>query len=294
MKLSTTSTSMLAIMSSVALLSLTGSALADDNAPAPTTADGQTAPAAKAEPTPPAEAAASAEATPQTATAPTPAAQPSPQPTYGPPPGYAYPPGYGPPPGYAYPPGYAPPPAYGYRHGYGYPPPRVVPAGREMYRPFTIGLGLGMGSIGLLNKGGWGPELGMSYSLRFGFGITPRWLVTFAADGAWTNFDETSYSLVSYTAGAQFFATRWLYIRAGMGLGCSSGEDHNTDWSDCNGQTFVTAVGAEFAQTQSTSFAVEATGGFARYGEIWDPKREGWRDGEVLTHIGLNLVLNLY
>jgi hypothetical protein len=153
---------------------------------------------------------------------------------------------------------------------------------------------MGLGSIGLLNKGGWGPEMGMAYSLRVGFGITPRWLVTFAMDGAWSNFDQTSYSLSSYTAGAQFFITRALYARAGLGMGSASGEDVYGDWSDRNGQTGVAAVGFEFAQSRSTSFALEATGGFIRFGNMWDPHKQGWRSGEVLTHVGLNLVLNLF
>src|SRR5688572_5844603 len=84
-----------------------------------------------------------------------------------PPPAAPMPP---PPPNYPPPPPYGPPP-YGYQPNY-YPAAQPT---RAPYRPFTLGLGLGVGMLNFRDLfGSRASEAGLSYTMRVGFGITSR------------------------------------------------------------------------------------------------------------------------
>jgi hypothetical protein len=164
------------------------------------------------------------------------------------------------------------------------------------YRPFMLSLGLGLSSLSFSNPDSSGHEPGMSYAVHMGFGITPRWMVMLAADGAWAQFSgagvlgHASYALTTYTAGAQFFMQPWLYSRLGLGLGCIEWSNDLGDASDCRGQALVAGIGAEFMQAHSSSLAAELGALVARFPE---PATRG--DGsEWWYSIGVNLMLNLF
>lgn len=165
------------------------------------------------------------------------------------------------------------------------------------YRPFMLGVGLGMSSLSLSAADGSAHEAGLSYALHLGFGITPRWMVLLAIDGAWAQFsgpffgEQTSITQTAYTAGAQFFILPWLYSRLGVGLACveRSGR-YFGDSSDCEGLAGSAGVGAEFLQTHSTALAAELAGTVARY-----PEAATINDrNDVWYSIGVNLMLNLF
>jgi hypothetical protein len=139
-------------------------------------------------------------------------------------------------------------------------------------------------------------EAGISYALRLGFGITPRWMLLLAMDGAWAQFSArdfsgiTSFAQTTYTAGAQFFASPWLYVRLGIGLACLQWSDDFGDWSDCRGEAAAGGVGAEFLQTHNTSLAAELVATGARY-----PEHAVDSDtNDIWYSVGVNLVVNLY
>jgi hypothetical protein len=165
------------------------------------------------------------------------------------------------------------------------------------YRPFMLSAGLGLSSLSFSNPDSSGSEPGMSYAVHLGFGITPRWMVMLAGDGAWAQFSgagvwgHSSYALTAYTAGAQFFIQPWLYSRLGLGLGCIEWSDNrNNGWSDCSGQAAVAGVGAEFMQAHTSSLAAELGAVVARFPEA-AAKGNG---SEVWYSIGVNLMLNLF
>jgi hypothetical protein len=216
---------------------------AEAQPPTPEPAPPVEQPPAPAEPTPP---------------APTPAPMPAPPPNYPPPPPY------GPPPSYGY-----------YQQGY-YPAAQPV---RTTYRPFTLSLGLGLGTLSFRDLfGARASELGLSYTMRVGFGITSRWLVFLGAEGTGVNHVETGVWQTAYLLGVQAFILQQLYLRAGLGLANSAGEDAN----DTTGQALTAVAGFEFAQGYSTSLAVELSATAARYpGEYW-------------TNAGLNFVLSFF
>jgi hypothetical protein len=167
---------------------------------------------------------------------------------------------------------------------------------RSTYRPFMLGFGLGVSSLSFSDPNASGHEAGLSYALHLGFGITPRWMVMLAADGAWAQFSgsaftgHTSYSQTAYTAGAQFFMLPWLYSRLGLGMACIEWTDDFGDWSDCRGQAGVAGIGGEFLQTHSTSLAAELAATFARYPE----SAVIGQGNEVWYSIGVNVMLNLF
>jgi hypothetical protein len=248
-------------------------------------------------------------AKPETATpepAATAAAKPQPPqdlpPEYAPPPGYHHgnpppaPPGY-PPPGngpyyYEYygPPAY-PPPRY-YRPHYFQPgPPRFLPE-PTTFRRFFFGFGAGVGGVAILpndaNKNNTS-RAGFSYNLHFGFGVSPRWSIVLAADGAQAYFDGVSVSETAWTIGPQVFITKQLYARAGVGAATYE-QDSCNDWNYCDyggtndsGMAATAAIGFEFMQSYHTALALEASGTFARF-----PNKD-W-----VNTFGLNFVLNVF
>ena len=236
------------------------------------------------------------------------AKQPPPQdlpPEYAPPPGYRHGPPQPPPP----PPGY-PPAGYGpYYHGYygpsGYPPPRYYrphpyhPMPRyypepTAYRTFFFGFGLGIGGVGILFNDSTQENVsraGLGYDLRFGFGVSPRWSIVLSADGAQAYFDGSSVSETAWTIGPQFFFTRQLYARAGIGAATYS---EDADYCDSYGYCYVdsasdsgmaasAAMGFEFMQHYHTSLALEAVGTMGYF-----PNKD------KVSTFGVNFVLNLF
>jgi hypothetical protein len=250
------------------LLGLHGAAGAQPPAPSPPPA---TAPAPA--PTP-------ADAPPPETQAPQPppSAQQGPQP----PPNYPQPPpnypqrpaGYPPPPPQGAPPGY---PASGHgQYPQSYYPPQALE--RSQYRPFTLGLGLGVGSLWFRDLiGSREFEPGLSYTLRVGFGITRRWLVFLGAEGTGVNHVDSGVWQTGYLLGAQCFVLHRLYLRGGLGLATGTIESDQV-----TGQSAMAAAGFEFAQGYSTSLAVELSFTGARY------------PGETWTNSGLNFVLSFF
>ena len=192
----------------------------------------------------------------------------TPPPPPAPPPPQMPPPPYGPPPGY----GSYPPPSY-------YPPP--APS-RSLYRPFTLGLGLGLGGLNFRDAMGRVSEPGLSYTMHLGFGITRNWLVFMGLEGTHVDHAEHGIGQTSYLMGAQFFVISHLYLRAGLGLSRSSFDDGFYLFEE-TGQTFLASVGFEFAQGYNTSLAVELVTTASRY-----PGNQTW------TSTGLNFVLNFF
>jgi hypothetical protein len=207
-----------------------------------------------------------AQPTPEPAPAPTPA--PEPPPNYPPPP-----PNYPPQPPPGYPP--APPAGYGYRPQW-YPPP---PA-RSLYRPFVLGLGLGIGTLHFRDfLGTRSADPGLSYTLRVGFGITRRWLVLLGAEGAGVNHLERGVWQTAYLLGLQAFVLDRLYLRAGVGIADGTAQG---DSSDLTGPAVMGGAGFELAQGDSTSVALEASVSGARY------RHESW------LNAGVNFVLSFF
>jgi opacity protein-like surface antigen len=222
-----------------------------------------TSEAARAQETP-APPATEAPAAPQTPPAPQPPVEPQPPPLPQPPPNY-------PPPPPAYPPqGYGP-------YGPAYFP--AVQQQRSPYRPFTLGLGLGVGTLSFRDPFGKRVnDPGLSYTLRVGFGITSRWLVFLGVEGTGVNHVEAGVWQTAYLLGVQCFVVEHLYLRAGIGLASATAEGIN----DTTGQALMAAAGFEFAQGYSTSMAVELSYTGARY------PGENWGNG------GLNFVLSFF
>lgn len=193
-------------------------------------------------------------------------AEPAPAPP--PPPGY-YPPGYGPPPGY-YPPQYYTPP-----------PPPPPPSVRGVYRPFTIGLGLGLGTLALRDGGDWDGEAALAYGIRVGFGVTRNWLVWVGLDGATAHRNNLAFSQTGYMLGAQFFPLRQLYLRAGLGLASVSADDGLFLDVD-RGTAILGAIGFEVAQGYNTALAFELATMVARYPD------------DTWNNTGVNFVINFF
>jgi len=249
----------------------------------------------------PAEAAAPAEAA-------KPVAKPQPfevlPPEYAPPPGYRndYPP---PPPGY-------PPPGYGpyYQDNYGpqgYPPPppryyrprpyRPEPQPRYYpeplaFRPFFFSVGLGVGGVGIMPSDTRTynnvSRLGLSYTMRFGFGVSPRWSIVMSADGAQAYFDGLSTSETTMTIGPQVFITPKLYARAGIGAATRTDEvcdsyGYCSDSSSDSGMAMAAAMGYEFMQHYHTALALEAAATVGRF-----PNKD------KVSTFGVNFVLHLF
>jgi hypothetical protein len=179
-----------------------------------------------------------------------------------------------PPPNYPPPPPYGPPPYGYYQPGYYQPPPQ-----RSLYRPFTLGLGLGVGMLGFQDLyGARASEVGLSYTLRVGFGVTSRWLVFLGAEGTGVNHLDAGVWQTAYLLGAQAFLVQHLYLRGGFGLANSTGEDAN----DTTGYAATAVAGFEFAQGYSTALGLELSFTAARY------------PGATWTNGGLNFVLSFF
>jgi len=247
-----------------------------------------------------------------TPTAETGAKQQAPQdlpPEYAPPPGYRHGPPQPPPPPPGYPPqgygpyypdyygGYPPPPPRYYRPRPYYqpaPPPHYYPE-PTAYRSFFFGFGLGVGGVGIMphdtSVNDNASRAGLGYSLRFGFGVSPRWSIVLAGDGAQAYFNNSSVSETAWTIGPQVFITRQLYARAGIGAATYS-EDATycdtygycyADTANDSGMAAAAAIGFEFMQHYHTALALEAVGTMARF-----PNKDN------VSTFGLNFVLNLF
>jgi hypothetical protein len=280
------------------------------------------APEAKAEPAPEADAKAAPKAEAEAKVAATPEAeakapQAPPQateelpPEYSPPPGYRHgPPPPPPPPRYPQPPseGYygpyyhdyyygAPPPPYPpprYYRRYAPPPPvRYYPEPLR-YRTFFFGFGLGVGGVGVFpNQTGASnaSRVGLGYSFRFGFGVSPRWSIVLAADGASAYFDNISVTETVFTVGPQVFITRNLYARAGIGAAgrvydygdyYDQGYYYNDSERE-SGMGAAGAVGFEFMQSYHVALALEALATIGYY-----------PNHDVLSTFGVNFALSLF
>ena len=235
-------------------------------------------------------------------------------PEYAPPPGYrhgppqpppqpqGYPPqGYGPyyqdnygPQGYG-PQGYPPPPPRYYRpRPYQPAPPMSYYPEPTTYRPFFFGFGLGVGGVGIMfhdtSTHDNVSSAGLGYTLRFGFGVSPRWSIVLSADGAQAYIDGVNVSETAWTIGPQVFITRQLYARAGIGAAtysddagyCDSGGYCYPAYND-SGMATTAAVGFEFMQHYHTSLALEAVGTMGHF-----------RNKDNVSTFGLNFVLNLF
>ncbi|HXU83766.1 MAG TPA: hypothetical protein VN914_20370 [Polyangia bacterium] len=210
-------------------------------------------------------------AEPQPPAEPTGPAEPAPAPPEQPPPNY--PPS--PPPNYPPPPPYGPPPYGYYQPGY-YP---GAPPQRSLYRPFTLGLGLGVGMLSFRDLfGERASEVGLSYTMRVGFGVTTRWLVFLGVEGTGVNHLEAGVWQTAYVLGAQAFLVQHLYMRGGFGLANSTGEDAN----DSTGYAVSGVAGFEFAQGYSTALGLELSVTAAHYA------------GATWTNGGLNFVLSFF
>ena len=154
---------------------------------------------------------------------------------------------------YPYP--YSPPP--GYRAPYYYPPP---PAARGVYRPFTIALGLGSGWLSLPNPRD--NRGGLTYMARVGFGVTRDWIVFLGLDGAAAGTPELT--LNNYLLGAQYFFTRRIYGRAGVGLSTAS-QDVYDESNGSSGQAFQAGLGVELVQGESVALGLEWSSALARF-----------------------------
>jgi hypothetical protein len=231
------------------------------------------------------------------------------------PPGYALPPGYrnGPPQGYPQPPAdpyyrgpyqhdryYGPPPSdYPYpppRYSHRYAPPPAYYPDPIGYRPFFFGFGLGVSGVAIFpNQSGFNNEarMGLGYTLRLGFGLSPHWSLVLAADGATAYFDHVSVNETVFTIGPQVWLTHKLYARAGIGA-ASRSYDHGSSYDRSgyyydygidteSGMGGVGAVGLEFMQSYHFSLAVEANGTVGYF-----PNKE------TLSTFGINFVMNLF
>jgi hypothetical protein len=187
-----------------------------------------------------------------------------------PPPGYPPPPPYGPPPGY-------PPSGYG-----SYPPPGYPAPTPGLFRPFTLGLGLGVGGLVFHDGYGRAREGGLSYTLRVGFGVTRGWLVFVGAEGTGTNHMKYGVWQTAYLLGAQYFFLDRVYLRAGFGLANATAADATGLTLGGTGPAFMAAGGIELAQGQSTSLGLEPSLTAARHGD------------QTWSNFGLNFVLSFY
>ena len=232
--------------------------------PPPSSSSSSPSESQPAQPAPAPPAATTQPAPPPPPPPPAPAPAPAPAPS---PPGYPPSP-YGPPPGY---PGY-------YPQQYYTPPPQP----RGVHRPFTLGLGLGVGGLAFYDAFGRTGEVGLSYTLRVGFGITRNWLVFLGVEGTGVNHANHGVWQSGFLLGAQYFLFNRLYLRAGLGLANSSADDGATYYRDETGQAFMAGAGFELAQGYNTSLAVEFAVTVGRY------------PGETWTGTGLNFVLNFF
>jgi len=231
------------------------------------------------------------------------------------PPDYAPTPGYGPR-GYQQP--QPPPSGYGYYDDYyygqpSYPPPRYQrPRYRQpaparyypqpiSYRPFFFGVGLGVGGVALFPIEGAGEassRAGMSYNLRFGFGVAPRWSIVLSGDGAFSYFSPYDIDQSVWSIGPQVFLNRNIYARLGIGVATKSIDVRSGDGyydyyrynahSD-SGMGGTVAIGAELMQSYHVALGLEAVATFGHY-QSADPITASKNSGTL----GINFLLQLF
>ena len=238
-------------------------------------------------------------------------------PEYSPPPGYRH----GPPapmPRYPQPPSEGGPYYQGpYYHDYEYgpppppyppyPPPRYYrryapPAGPVAYpeplryRPFFFGFGLGVSGVAVFpyaSYAGNTARVGIGYNLDIGFGLSPRWSLVLAVDGAAAHFNNADVSSTVYTIGPQFFITRNLYARVGIGGADRtydygngydrSGYYYDNGFDSNSGLGGVAALGVEVMQSYHVALGIEANGTLSYF-----------RNDDTLSTFGINFVMKLF
>ncbi len=173
--------------------------------------------------------------------------------------------------------GYAENQGYG-TQGSGYPPP--PPDG--VYRPFSFTLGAGPGILRLNNGLDTSPAWGISYALRFGFGIQPDLIFTMGFEGTSATKNGTLASQDALLLGLQYFVSQLAYVRGAMGIANETEEDANEIYMDQNGLALQGALGVDLVQGANVALSLEAAVMLGRY------STETWTSG------GLNLLFSLY
>ena len=200
----------------------------------------------------------------------------------------SYPPGYGPPPGYV-PPPYAPPPpppppppSYYYYNPVPPPPP---PPRHILYRPFTIGGGIGFGGLQLHDEltGLSTSEGGMSYTARLGFGLAPRLILMWDLEGTIVTRNGSNFSQTANLAALQLFIGERLFLKGGFGLAQVRQDALYSAW----GGAGMAGIGVELIQGWHWSFDIEATLTAARYRN--NNSDETWTNWSLL-----NFALNFF
>jgi hypothetical protein len=188
-----------------------------------------------------------------------PAPAPAPAATYGAPPAYSATPTYPPP---AYPPTYQPyryayPPPYRYSPPayYTYPPP--APAHDVLYRPFTLGGGIGFGGLNFVDQYSQQQvhQSGLSYTFRLGFGLRPGLLLLWDVEGAAANYNSSTVAQTANLVALQIFATQRFFIKGGFGIADAVEDNLPTQW----GAAAMGGIGYELVQGWNWSFDIEAT-----------------------------------
>lgn len=194
-------------------------------------------------------------------------------PAYAPPPGYVPPPSYGPAPSYGAAPVYVPPPPppppYRYAPAYRYAPPSYYalpppPPPRDiLYRPLTLGFGIGFGGLVFDDAytGNHTHQGGFAYTGRIGFGLHQGLILLLDTEGAVVSSGSSTISQSANVIGLQIFLTRRLFVKGGFGFGAASQDDLPTQW----GPAAMGGAGYELAQGWNWSFDIEATISGARY-----------------------------
>lgn len=189
-------------------------------------------------------------------------------PAYAPPPGYvppAAPPAYGAPPAYSPTPTYPPPPypyrpyryaPYRYRAPAYYTPPAPPPRD-PLYRPFTLGGGIGFGGINFFDQ--WSQQQvrqnGLSYTFRLGFGLRPGLLLLWDVEGTAANYNLSTVSQTANLVALQVFATQRFFLKGGFGIADAIEDTFPTQW----GAAAMGGIGYELIQGWNWSFDIEAT-----------------------------------
>ncbi|HVZ87614.1 MAG TPA: hypothetical protein VHG72_11640, partial [Polyangia bacterium] len=159
------------------------------------------------------------------------------------------------------PPAYGSPPypPYRYRYAptyYAYPPP--PPPRDVLYRPFTLGGGIGFGGLIFqdLSNSNYNRthQSGLSYTFRLGFGLCPGLLLLWDLEGAAVEHGASSLSQTANLVALQVFATRRLFFKGGFGVAAAT-QDNSTLW----GAAAMGGMGYELVQGWNWSFDIEAT-----------------------------------
>ncbi|HVV49140.1 MAG TPA: hypothetical protein VHO06_05745, partial [Polyangia bacterium] len=174
----------------------------------------------------------------------------------------AAPPVYGAPPAYAapaYPPPAYPPPYRPYRYApyrYAPPPTYYTPPPRDpLYRPFTLGGGIGFGGLSFVDHSGQqAHQDGFSYTFRLGFGLRPGLLLLWDLEGVAANYNTSTVSQTANLVALQIFATQRFFLKGGFGV-ADAVEDNATQW----GAAAMGGIGYELIQGWNWSFDIEAT-----------------------------------